>query len=89
MNVLQDFRNELLKRREIVADMTGESNPGFAKTIKAVVEKFKVKDEDIVIKKIESKFGTSNFLIRAFIYDSPEAKLKVEPKIKVKKEKKL
>ncbi len=89
MKILSEFRNELLKRKEIVADMKSGKNPGIQGALKAVAEEFKAKEENIVLRKVDSQFGSDNFIITASIYDSPEARASVEPRPKVKKEKKL
>jgi len=88
MKTLKDFKNELLNRREVAVEITSDGNPGFTGATKAIVDEFGAKEENIVIKGVEGKFGTDVFLIRAFIYDSAEIKNKIEPRAKVRKEKK-
>jgi ribosomal protein S24E len=85
MKVLRDFRNDLLKRREIKLVVNAGKNPGFAEAAKMFSEKFKVDDATIVVKELKSKFGRDTFLIDAMIYDSVKDKESVEPKKKVKK----
>lgn len=85
MKTLVDFKNSLLKRREIKAVIESSSNPGFANSQKMISEEFKAKEEEIVVKAVKSKFGRNTFLIDAFIYESVKAKDRVEPKKKVKK----
>ena len=85
MKVLKEFKNSLLKRKEIRAEMDGDSNPGAVAVSKMVAEQFKVKEDQVAVRKIGSEFGESRFVIDAFVYDSAEAKTKTEPKIKVKK----
>ena len=86
LEVKKDFRNELLKRREVKVIFDAEKNPGFDESLKKVAHKFKAEEGNIVMKNVKSKFGRNTFLVDAFIYDSAEAKDKVEPKAKVKKE---
>lgn len=88
MKILQDFKNDLLKRRELVVDIQSESNPGMQGAVKALVDEFKAEENCIVVQKIDSKFGSDNFIISAFIYDSAADKGKIEPRPKQKKEKK-
>ncbi|MCH7568630.1 MAG: hypothetical protein IIA87_04370 [Nanoarchaeota archaeon] len=88
MNILKDFRNDLLKRREVEVSEEYDVNPGFSKVLENVTEYFKVNKDVVVIKKIGSSFGTHIFLINVFIYDSVSFKEKIEPKKKEKKEKK-
>jgi ribosomal protein S24E len=85
MKAMKDFKNSLLHRREVVVSMQSESNPGFANALKMISEQFKTPEDQIALKAVRSKFGAHDFLIEAFIYDSPEHRNRIEPKIKVKK----
>lgn len=85
MNVLNDFRNELLKRKEIEIVLTAEKNPGMKDAAKDIAAKFKVGEEVVVVKAVRSRFGRDSFTIEAMIYDSVEDKNKFEPKKKEKK----
>ena len=78
MEVKRDFRNDLLKRRELELVMEADSNPGFENSKKAIVEEFKSPEENIVVKSIMGSFGSNKFSIEAFIYDSVEDKEKIE-----------
>ena len=84
--MIQDFRNELLKRREVKIVIDAESNPGFAEAGRVLKEKFGVGEEQVVVRNVKSKFGRKTFLLDAFIYDSVADKEKIEQKPKVKKE---
>jgi len=88
MDVVKEFDNRLLKRKEVEVSKQYDSNPGFAKVSEDIVKHLNVKEEVIVIKKINSYFGSNNFLIDVFIYDSSTDKERIEPKKKEKKEKK-
>lgn len=85
MKILRDFKNNLLKRKEIEAELESESNPEFTAISKMVAEHFKAKEGVIAVKKIGSRFGDNKFRINAFIYDSAEAKSAIEPEPKLKK----
>lgn len=85
MNTIKDFRNDLLKRRELKLVVNAGKNPGFAEALKNVADKFKAKEENIVVREVKSKFGRDTFLIDAYIYDSAEDKANIEPKKKEKK----
>ena len=87
MKVLTDFRNELLKRRELKVVVDADSNPGFSNSKKIISEKFKANEENMEVKAVKSKFGRKTFLIDAYIYDSTSDKDRIEPKKKVKKAK--
>jgi ribosomal protein S24E len=85
MEILKDARNDLLKRREIEAVDNVDSNPGFENSKKNIAEKLKTQEENIVVKNVTGKFGSDDFLINAFIYDSKDEMTKVEPRKKEKK----
>lgn len=85
MNIIRDFKNKLLNRREIVLEAENHGNPGFKDSIKMVAEKFKAGEDVIAIKEVRSEFGENKFKISAFIYDSAGARARIEPKPKAKK----
>jgi len=85
MNIIKDFRNDLLKRKEIKVVVPFEKNPGLEKAAEIISENFNVNKEVIAIKALKSKFGRDTFLIESFIYDSVKDMERVEPKLKVKK----
>ncbi|MBS3072044.1 hypothetical protein J4408_03570 [Candidatus Pacearchaeota archaeon] len=84
-NLLRDFRNNLLKRREIKLVFTSEKNPGFDFSAEKIASQFKTDKDLIVIRNVKSKFGRDTFLVDAFVYDSKKDKERVEPKPKIKK----
>ncbi len=84
MEIKKDFKNDLLKRREIQFSIESEKNPGFEESKSKITEKFKVEADNIAVKSIKNNFGTRTFLVDAFIYDSKESKERLEPKAKVK-----
>ena len=86
MNILKEFKNSLLKRKEVKVSQEYESNPGFNKALQDIAKHFKVQEDFIVINKLESNFGTNEFLIEAFIYNSLKDKERIEPKKKEKME---
>jgi ribosomal protein S24E len=86
MNILKDFKNELLKRREIKMVVESQKNPSYEEAMKTVSGEFKAQEEAIVVKGIHGKFGRKTFLIEALIYDSKEDKEKTEQKSKKEKE---
>src|SRR3989337_1352699 len=85
MNVIKDFRNDLLKRKEVKIVINAEKNPGIISSAKIVADNFKVDENLVVLKTLKSKFGRDTFLIEAFIYNSLADKEMIEPKNKVKK----
>jgi ribosomal protein S24E len=85
MNVVKEFENDLLKRKEVVVTLESESNPGFERSVKEVAGHFKVDESEVVVRRVGSSFGNDEFVVEAFVYDSAEQKDKIEPKKKEKK----
>ncbi len=86
MEVLSELKNDLLKRKEVKIVITQNKNPSFDEATKFISEKFKAIEDTIKIKKIEGKYGSHNFIIKANIYDNKEDKNAIEPKTKQEKE---
>ncbi len=84
MNIVKEFKNNLLKRKEVEIIGSYESNPGFEKTKHDIATHFKISGELIVIKNVKSSFGSNEFLINAFIYNSSSDREKIEQKKKEK-----
>ncbi len=85
MKLIKKFRNNLLKRNEITAHLVEQSNPGFNKAHSLLATELKVAEDLIALKAVRSKFGSNEFTIDAFVYDSAADKLKVEPQQKTPK----
>lgn len=85
MEVIKDFNNELLKRREVKAIINAEQNPGMDSAIKMVAEKFKADEGAIVLNTLKSKFGRDTFLVDALVYNSAADRESMEPKKREKK----
>lgn len=82
LELRKDLQNKLLKRREVEFIFENNSNPGFKGAKEVIVEKFKAKKENVIVKKVLSEFGKHEFIIDAFIYDSKEALEDLEGKQK-------
>lgn len=85
MKINKDFKNVLLKRREILFVVESESNPGYEAVRKLLNEKVKAPEETVVIKFVKNNFGAHEFLVEAFVYESVEDKNNFEPRVKEKK----
>ena len=85
--ILKQEKNPLLHREAYLIEIQAESNPSFDD-----VRKIIGKDEKlVVIEGIKSNFGRKSFIASALVYDSEEARNKVEyipRKIKKKLEEK-
>ncbi len=85
MKIVNEFKNDLLKRKEIRFSIEAEKNPGFEGAMKALVDKYKVSEDSVVVKNVRNNFGKKEFFIEAFIYNTQEDKIGTERKAKVKK----
>jgi ribosomal protein S24E len=85
METISDKKNLLLKRREVKIIVKDKSNPGNEKAKELIGKNFKADSNQIAIKNLKSKFGRDTFLIDAFIYDTEQDKIMIEPKPKEKK----
>ena len=85
MEIIKDFRNDLLKRKEVEVTIESDSNPGFDFSREKVSSEFGVAADVVAIKAVRGKFGSNEFLVEAFIYDSVDdmEKTEVKPKVKV------
>ena len=54
MKILNETKNDLLKRKELSFIMESESNPGLNGTKQAIVEKFKVSEEFFTLNQFHS-----------------------------------
>ena len=85
MKVIREFKNELLKRKEVEFVIVAEKNPGFEGAMKALTDKFKVSEDHIALKYVKNNFGKKEFVVEGFVYNSKEDKERTERKPKVKK----
>ena len=85
IKIIEDKKNELFSRREIVFELEVDVTPSKADALKIVVEQTKAPEDFIVVKNVLGKFGSKVFKIVAFVYDSKEIKEEIEPRRKGKK----
>ncbi len=85
MKTINNKHNSLLLRKEVVVEMSYPSNPGFSKVKEDLSANLKVAPEQVVIRKVDSSFGSSSFRVMAMVYDSIEQLTLVEAKPKKKK----
>ena len=82
MKIIKETENKQLKRIEVSAVFTEQSNPGYSKVVKELSEHFKINEENIALKSLQGKFGSNNFSVEAFIYSSKKDKDAFEPRKK-------
>jgi len=86
MEILKDIRNDLFKRQEINAIIESEKNPDFTEMKKQVSEQTGKPEENINVYNIKGSFGSKEFKIDAYVYDSKEDLEKNKKKKKQEKE---
>lgn len=84
--IIDEKKNPLFNRKEIVLEVGSEITPSHAEAEKIVSEKFKTSPESFKIKKIQGRFGSKTFRINANIYSSKGEKENIEAKSKKEKE---
>lgn len=79
----------LLMRKLIEVDVDNEKQktPSETDIKKAIADMLKVKDEVLAIRKIKQQYGTGKSRVIAYIYNNPEALLKLEKANKKQKKK--
>ena len=89
MKVVKDEKSFVLPRREITIEIphAEKPTPSEEQIMGELVKKFKCKEELIIIKGINTKFGSTEAVIEAYIYDDLNSMKKIE-RIKEKKEEK-
>ena len=80
MEVLKDFKNDLLQRREIKLIVESNTTPSYEETKSLLEKEFKAKPESTVIKTVKGTFGRKTFLVKAYAYNSKEAMENIETK---------
>jgi len=87
IKIIEEKQNPLFKRREVKLSVVGDVIPSKDEVDKFLSEKYKSDPSKIRIKKIDSKFGSKEFIIEANIYDSEEEMFATERFSKKEKEK--
>jgi ribosomal protein S24E len=72
--ILTHKKNPLLNREEFVIELKTDTNPSF----EDVKDSMKKDKNLIVVKKLDGNFGSHSFLADVFVYDSEDARKKVE-----------
>ncbi len=85
MEMIKDFNNKLLKRRELLVNMKVDKTPSNIEAQDSIAAEQKADKDLVVVKSIRNRFGTREFEVEAFVYQTADQKLKTEMKPKVKK----
>jgi ribosomal protein S24E len=84
--IISENKNLLFKRNEVVLEVQAEKVPTLEEAKKLVAEKTSSPEENVKIKKVDSKFGSRTFKIYSNVYESKEEKEAIEFKTKQEKE---
>lgn len=85
MKVISQRENPLFNRKEIEILIETPVAPKISDTETFIAKEFSTNNENVKIKKIKGRFGSTNFTVTANIYNSKEDKDKIEPKSKKEK----
>lgn len=84
MKILAQRENPLFNRKEIEIIIETNVAPKISETEDFIAKEFSTSNENVKVKKVKGRFGSTNFTITANIYHSKEDKDKIEPKDKKK-----
>jgi ribosomal protein S24E len=86
MKIIEKKENPLLSRTELLAEITFEkATPSNEEIKKQIASELKTDENLVVVKNIDTHFGSMNATVIAFVYNSKEDIEKIEPKPKEKK----
>lgn len=72
MKILENKKNALLKRQEITAEEEGKTVPSKEQVREKLAALVNSSAEQIIVTKIESKYGSHKSIVYANIYDTKE-----------------
>ncbi|MEK6890526.1 MAG: hypothetical protein AABX03_00130 [Nanoarchaeota archaeon] len=78
MEVIQKHKNHLLDREEVIVVVKEEITPSKNSLQEKIASHFKSSKENVVIEKIEGKFGKKEFTVYSKIYDNNKSREKFE-----------
>lgn len=85
MEIIKETRNEFLKRKEFEAVKGSDASPSHEDIKGLIAQKFNVEAERIAVKAIKNNFGSRDFLVNFYIYDSNNDFKKLEVRNRKKK----
>ncbi len=89
LNVVEKKEEPLLSRIAVKADLDfDKSTPSYAETAALLVTNLKADEKLIAIRHIYTSFGNKKAQVTAYLYNDEGKKNSIEPKPKVKKDKK-
>jgi ribosomal protein S24E len=88
ITVITEKQNPLFNRKELVLSVDTNVSPKISEAEAFIAKEFSSSAENVKVRKIKGRFGSTNFVITANIYSSKEDKEKIENKTKKEKKKK-
>jgi len=85
IKIIQDIKNPLFNRREIIAEIKSEISPKSSEAIEVLSKHFSVSGEHIALKNVLGNFGSKMFDLHANIYSSQKERDAIEKKPKTSK----
>jgi small subunit ribosomal protein S24e len=81
IKVIENKRNELLKRNEAILSLLheGSPTPSRIEARKEIARILKTDIDGVYVRKIETMTGAGISICEAYIYDSPEQAKRIEP----------
>lgn len=81
MKVVQENKNVLLKRTEVVVEYPNSSTPLTRAQVKTEIAKhFKVEEDVVIVSQLKTHFGSRDVVVSANVYETKEALEKATPK---------
>ncbi len=72
LKILEKKKNELLKRQEVIAEVSEKTIPSKKQLREKLAALLNTKEENMVITKVDSKFGSSKAKVHIRTYESAE-----------------
>lgn len=88
LKILNKKENPLLNRTEVEVSLETNVSPKTSDAEEFIAKEFSSSAENVKIKGINGRFGSTNFIVTANIYKSKEEKDKTETRTKKEKKKK-
>jgi ribosomal protein S24E len=88
LTIIAQKENPMFNRKELVVSINTNVSPKISEAEAFIAKEFSSNAENVKVRKIKGRFGSTNFVITANIYSSKEDKDKIETKTKKEKKKK-
>ncbi|MBT4870583.1 MAG: hypothetical protein HON47_03350 [Candidatus Diapherotrites archaeon] len=85
IKIIQDTKNEVLNRREIVAEIEEEKIPSRNEVRAKLAAMSEVEEKTLIIEKIDSSFGNPTITVKANAYTDEESMNKIEKEYFIKR----